>query len=143
MISTDEFRTRLAELCLKSGMVGFPRRSRHKHILLKSVTLTLGAGKEYTEPEIADRLAFWLVDIGRSIEFDHVSLRRELVDARYLEREANGSSYRVADPGPARDLFAPDVESVDVYEAIGLAMRTEERGRNRRLRRAPEGPHGD
>lgn len=135
MITADEFKTRLAELCLKSGVMGFPRKSRDRHILLKSVTLTLDAGREYTEPEIADRLAFWLVDIGRSIEFDHVSLRRQLVDTRYLYREADGSRYRVADPGPARELFAPGVDSVDVYEAIGLAMRTEARKRQQHLRR--------
>ena len=126
MVTADEFKTRLAELCLKSGMVGFPRKSRDHHILLKSVNLTLDAGREYTEPEIDDRLAFWLVDI---------SLRRQLVDSRYLDRGADGSSYRVAGPGPARELFAPDVDTVDVYEAIGLAMRTDARKRQQHTRR--------
>ena len=135
MMTADEFKTRLAELCLKSGMVGFPRKAPDRHIILKSVILTLDAGREYAGSEIDDRLAFWLVDIGRSIELDHVTLRRELVDERYLEREADGSSYRVAGPGPARELFGPDVESVDVYEAIGFAMRTEAQQKHRYMPR--------
>ena len=85
--------------------------------------LTLDRLKEYTERDVDDQLAFWLADIGRSIDFDRVSLRRWLVDTGYIEREKDGSSYRVGVIGPGQGMFEPDVEDVDVYEVIGLSMK--------------------
>ena len=84
-ITRDEFSARLADLCLKSGLTGFPRKSRDRHILMKSVVLTLGGSRRYDEREIDDKLIFWLTDIAHSMDFDHVSLRRELVDAGRLQ----------------------------------------------------------
>ena len=66
VITRDEFNKRLVELCLKSGLTGFPRKFRDRHILLRSVALTLGAAREYTESELDDRLTFWLTDRLRS-----------------------------------------------------------------------------
>lgn len=120
----DEFAARLVDLCLKSGLTGLPRRSRDRHILLKSVVLTLKTGEEYSESDIDDRLAFWLVDVGRSIDVDRVSLRRSLVDEGYLKREKDGSRYMASSEGKSTgSLFEPEVDGVDVYEAIGIGMK--------------------
>lgn len=113
----------MAELCLRSGVVGFPRKPRDRHILLKSVVLTLDREREYTKREIGDKLAYWLVDIYRSAEFDHVTLRRLLVDTGYLARKADGSSYPEADPASAEEMFVLEVDTVDVYESIGRALK--------------------
>ena len=45
------------------------------------------------------------------MEVDHVTLRRHLVDERYLTRDACGSAYRLAQPLP--NLFEPDLHGVD------------------------------
>tara|TARA_B100000949_G_C13896492_1_gene290893 strand:+ start:138 stop:461 length:324 start_codon:yes stop_codon:yes gene_type:complete len=73
LISRSEFESLFSELCLKS------------------VVLTLNETSEHAESEIGDRLIFWLSDIAQSIDLDHVSLRRRLVDERYLEREKSGA----------------------------------------------------
>ena len=69
-ITTEAFRQRLVELRLKSGMAGFPRRPRDRHILLKSVTLTLEVRATYTEKQVDRKLVSWIGDIGRSIGID-------------------------------------------------------------------------
>ena len=123
MLTVEQFEERMAELCLRSGVAGLPRKPRDRHILLKSVVLTLDHEREYTEREIRDKLAYWLVDIYTSAELDHVTLRRLLVDTGYLARTSDGSSYKVADPASAEEIFAPEVDTVDVYEAIGRALK--------------------
>ena len=44
------------------------------------------------------------------------------MDARYLEREADGSIYRVADLGTARDLFVPDVEAFHADLSVEITV---------------------
>ena len=122
-LTVEKFEERMAELCLRSGMAGFPRKRRDQHVLLKSIVLTLDRERDYTEREIGDKLAFWLVDICSAIDLDHVTLRRLLVDTGYLVRQADGSQYRVADPAGAEGMFSPEVDSVDVYESIGRALK--------------------
>ena len=124
VIGNDEFTGRLVDLCLKSGLKGIPRRERDQHILLKSVALTLNPTREYTEGEMDDKLAFWLSDIARSIDLDRVTLRRWLVNEEYLIRQRDGTSYRVSIPAEGRVCFEASVEDIDVYEAIGLGMKS-------------------
>ena len=123
LITRSEFETRLAELCLRSGLTGFPSKKRDQHMLLKSVVLTLNETSQYGEPEVDDRLIFLLSDIAQSIDLDHVSLRRWLVDEGYLERDKSGTVYRVSDAGLRQGMFEPDVDEVDVYESIGASMK--------------------
>ena len=123
-IGSDEFAGRLVDFCLKSGLTGIPRRARDQHILLKSVVLTLDSTKEYTEGEIDDKLAFWLSDIARSIDFDRVTLRRWLLNEECLTRERDGKRYKVSIPVEAQIRFEARVEDVEVYEAIGRGMKS-------------------
>ena len=122
-ITVEQFEERMAELCLRSGVTGLPRKPRDQHILLNSVVLTLDRERSYTEREMGDKLAYWLVDIYTSADLDHVTLRRLLVDAGYLARKADGSRYQVANPASAEGIFAPEVDTVDVYESIGRALK--------------------
>ena len=118
-VTVEEFRTRLVDLCLKSGLTGFPRGRRDRHILLRSVAATLDPVATYGQDDVTDRLAYWLVDIGQAIELDRVSLRRLMVDDGYLERDNAGTSYRVRPEGRGEVEFEPGIADLEVYEVIG------------------------
>ena len=120
-ISALEFKKRLAQLCLTSSSPEMPRRQRDRQIVLKSIALCLSKERTYTELEINAALAEWTVAVGHSLEVDHVTLRRSLIDERYLERSDGGSLYRLSKPFCA-DWFAPDVDRVDPRRVIEQAM---------------------
>ena len=118
-ITADEFRARLASLCLKTGQPGMPRKRRDQHIILKSAVLTLDPETTYDETELGDALQQWQRTVGRELLVDHVSMRRHLVDDGYLERDPEGTAYRVAPTAP--DLFEPDVKTLDPGEIVTTA----------------------
>ena len=124
IISLEEFQQRLTELCLRGGPTGFPRRRRDRHILLKSVALTLDKRAEYTEPEVNTKLRLWLQDVGAPFHLDHVDLRRYLIDEEFLGRSRNGSRYWVAAFSRHQLFFDPEIEEVD-----GNRLLSQERAR--------------
>jgi hypothetical protein len=128
-ISIVEFKERLTLLCLSGGGRGFPRKPLDRHILFKSVTLMLKSHRTYTETKVNESLTQWLTLVGQAIELDHVSLRRDLVDAGYLIRDAAGSSYRV-DSEQVSELFEVGVEGIDPVAVLeDSARKTEARKR--------------
>lgn len=128
-IEAGDFARRLAKLCLSSGGYGLPKRPRDRRIVFKAATLGLAGGRTYTEREINDTLAAWLRDVGPAVESDHVSLRRALVDERYLERDSGGAWYRLG-PACAGGRFAPDVDAIEPARVIETA-RAEREARRR------------
>lgn len=122
LISSEEFRKRLAQLCLTSKTVELPRRQRDRHILLKSVSLYFEQDRSYTELEINRLIQKWLAEVGQSLELDHVTLRRTLVDEAYLTRSFTGDSYRLELSFNRQVQFAPEVDAIDprlvVLEAV-------------------------
>ena len=113
MITLDEFLDRLCRFAAKSSPRGFPRRRRDREILMKSIRMLMDSARTYTEKEINELLRDWNRDVAPAIEVDHVTLRRHLVDWGYLERTADGSSYREGFP-PGGILFELEVDDVDV-----------------------------
>ena len=122
LITVETFKKRLVELALRSGMSGFPRRPRDRHILLKSVVLAFDPKTHYTEAGVDATLGTWLREVGRSIRFDRVRLRRMLIDEGYMGRERDGSRYWVSVLGPPlgtrRVRFEQEVDEVDVGQTI-------------------------
>jgi hypothetical protein len=137
-VSADEFRVRLAAVCLDSGGVGFPRRRRDRHILLMSVVLTLDDSALYTEKELNEALQAWIGAVGKSTGIDHVSLRRHLVDERYVSRDNAGSEYRLSDRTETGVYFEPPVERLDPAKILSEAREEAKR----RKRRRPTGAKG-
>ena len=129
-VTVHEFSKRLTDLCVKSGISGLPRKRRDRHILLKSVSLTLDKTVEYTEREINQKLKDWLGEIGTSLRLDHVELRRRMVDEEYLGRARDGSRYWVAVSSRNHIPFDPDVEATDVGRLVHQG-RTEIESRKR------------
>ena len=90
---------------------------------MKSVVLTLDSEVSYSEIEINNAIKYWLIDIGKRIRFDHVMLRRMLVDRGYLDRDRRGSAYTVGASGDMVDRFDSDISELDVYRIIGEGLK--------------------
>lgn len=109
--------------------MGLPRRTRDLHIVLASATLWMEAGAVYTEREINNGLGEWLENGCPSLDVDVVTLRRELVDRVYLDRDDSGSHYSPGQ-GPAEWRFSDDVADVDPARVINAAKAEREARRS-------------
>ena len=135
MISAAQFEERLAAICLGGAGTAFPRRMRDRHILYRSIIQRLDLARKYPEGELNDALQQWLLDIGTSLDIDHVTLRRYLIDERYLSRDANGNAYQVNPAGSNFVEFDPSIAAIDPFMVIQAAKdRVAERKRNSSLR---------
>lgn len=131
-ITRSEFEKRLCQLFARNRISAYPRKRRDRHILLKSILLTLERDKDYTEAEINEAIKTWLTGMHEPHGLDHVGLRRYLVDEGYLDRSRNGSRYWVIDPGPSTKWFEPDVEEVDVFKVVDEAKESYDKSRRKR-----------
>ncbi len=121
MLSAVELEERLVSICLGGPLTGLPRRERDKAILLASATLWMDPESVYSEAEVNERLQEWLRDVCPSLGLDFVTLRRELVDRNYLDRDDSGRHYAPG-RGPISWRFAHDVGGLDPREAIDRAI---------------------
>jgi hypothetical protein len=121
-ISSDEFKKRLSQLCLSSNTAELPRRQRDRHILLKAVSLNFAPDRLYTEAEVNRLIENWLTRVGQSLEIDHVTLRRTLVDEAYLTRAPAGEAYQIGKPSDVRFLFSEDVTTIDAEAVVREAI---------------------
>jgi len=117
-VTREIFKKRLVDLCLRSGLAGFPKDHVNQHILFKSAVLTIGEPGSLTEREVNEKLIFWLSHISRIKEIDHITLRRRLVDTGYLTRNNDGSCYQVSPSGSGQQLFDHTVDQLDILEVI-------------------------
>jgi hypothetical protein len=135
IVMVSEFEERLAAICLGGAGSAFPRRSRDRHILYRSIIQTLDQSKKYSEENLNAALQQWLCDIGTCLDMDHVTLRRYLIDEGYLSRDANGSAYEVCFTSRSPIEFEGSVALVDPSEVIQAAKeRVAERKRAQSLR---------
>lgn len=130
MIMLDEFVTRLCRLGADGASRRFPRNSRDREILMQSVVMQLDSARTYSEPEINGQLKAWSSDVAPSIDIDHVTLRRLLIDYHRLERTFDGRAYRVSFPA---SVVAFDLEIYDLdLRATIAAYREHVQSRRRR-----------
>ena len=128
MITLTDFRKRLEVLCINKGSPCLPKKYEDQQILFKSIILTLEPDKDYTEFEINNAITKWLAEIGRELDVDHVSLRRSLVDNRYISRDDEGRVYKVIKDRD--ELFDPEINDLDPANIINEALiRKEEKKR--------------
>ena len=140
IITVREFEERLAAICTGGGGTGFPKRERDVAVMLASATLWLKPGSVYSEPEINDGLAHWLEAVCPSRGLDPVSLRRELIDRNYLNRDDAGASYAPG-PGPPEWRFEDGVAGVDPASVIAdVARERDERKRSWAARQPGSSP---
>lgn len=139
-IGIAELEHELARMCLRPSQ-GFPTKRRHQHILYRSLTLMLEEGRSYTEAEINACLVDWLATIGRTVETDHVALRRGLVDHGYMLRDAAGTAYRI-DTARIGDYFEPETTGVDPRAVVARAAAERELRKRAHLERGRESGEG-
>ncbi|HEY6635014.1 MAG TPA: DUF2087 domain-containing protein [Acidimicrobiia bacterium] len=135
-VTVAEFTDRLAALCTGGALLGFPRRQRDVAILLASATMWMELGAVYTEREVNEGLGEWLGSICPSLRLDAVTLRRELVDRVYLDRDDAGRHYSLG-TGPRDIQFDEAVAAVD--NAAVTAGAIEERKARKAAHMAGEG----
>lgn len=124
LLNVEQFTRRLAELCLRSNLFAFPKKELDQHILLKSAVLIIGDPGVLSEKAVTEKLDIWTTDVCQIQGFDRVTMRRYLVDAGYLTRSRDGATYQVAQPDPGTKIFAPEVDQLDILQALADA-RTE------------------
>ena len=128
-INVEEFTQRLEALCARGSGREWPRKLPDQHVLLKSVILLLDPQRDYDEQELNARLETWCEDVGHNIVTDHVALRRYLVDAGYVQRDAAGRNYRL-NPAKVAEQFDAAIDSLDPVAIVAEAQRrAEERKR--------------
>lgn len=66
-------------------IVFWPKKQKEKLVLLRRIAELFAQGKSYTEPEVNAILS--------PVFYDHVTIRRYLIEYRFLDRKADGSSY--------------------------------------------------
>jgi hypothetical protein len=119
-ISATEFEDRLVAHCSGGAIAALPRRRRDLAILLVSATLWLETGVVYSEQEINAGLQRWLDVVCPDLRLDHVTLRRELVDRNYLDRDQSGRHY-TAGRGPVTLRFDDEVAAIDPVAVLERA----------------------
>ena len=72
-----------------------PKKHSDQIVLLALASARLAPGRVLREDEVNDRLHAWLASFAAPGGMDHVSFRRQMVDERFLLRDAAGSAYRV------------------------------------------------
>ena len=118
-ISVAFFKKRLVDLFVRSRQESLPKKFEDRHILLKSIVLLhLEVGQAYSEREINAAIQGWMMTIGRDLRVDVFSLRRELVDRKYVTRDKRGACYEVVLEGYGNSLFVPEVDEVDVMDVV-------------------------
>ena len=128
-ISAEDFARRLRAVVLSSGGTGLPRRRRDKHIFLRAAAQSLPFD-ETGERALTDFLADWLERLAPWMGLDAVTLRREMVDEGYLERDAAGSVYRVIPAGRGAVEFDAAVAELDAAALIAAERAAIERKRS-------------
>ena len=121
-IGRDEYAKRIEDLCARGGRHPVPRRARDRAILLHALARAFAGGKEHTEKQVDARIQAWLLQTGRSLETDHVALRRALIDDGFLAREPRGSAYRSSTRYKSLWTFDPEVSRVDPEVVVADAQ---------------------
>jgi hypothetical protein len=80
--------------------------------------------KNYSEAEVNDHIKSWLKKVNNFSGWDHITLRRRLIDAILLIRTPDGSSYQLDPDGPVGINFEPVIAGFDFYEIITAAKQS-------------------
>ena len=131
MISPEDFVERLCLIGADRGPRRFPRKSRDREIMMKSIVMGMESDRTYSEQEVNDLLREWNREVAPAIQSDYVTLRRLLVDYGQLERTADGRMYRVGFP-PRPLAFDLEIDDIDLRSTIAAYIDYAKRRRRER-----------
>ena len=123
-ITASQFAGRFVSIVLDGR--DLPKKRLDRHVLLISSIPRLHPKQRYSERELNVVLRHWTDRFGVNLRLDHVTLRRFLVDERFLKRDAAGTSYELE----TIDLsytFDRSIESLDLEELIDKTRRKREK----------------
>ena len=123
----------LQRLLANGPVAQAPSREADLQVLLALAGARFAPGRPYTEREVNAVLRPWLAAFCAPGGFDHVTLRRALVDARFLMRNKAGSTYeaRMESVGETIADDAKDVDPAVVLERIRQDRDNRKRERTR------------
>ena len=119
-IRCEDFKKRLVELTIKSGLSGFPVKRRDQLILLRAVSNGFQPDIIYEEKTVNEIIRTQVKCLKCLTGLDHVTVRRQLVDERFLSRENDGSRYRLG-PGPDSVQFETTVTDLNIEALLASA----------------------
>jgi hypothetical protein len=132
----EAYHAALADLkrMLANGPVpGWPGREGDAKLLKGLAACRFVPGERYTEKQASTLLREWLAGFCAPGGLDHVTMRRELVDAGLLERDKAGTSYAFNETRVG-DFVAADARLLDpatVLEAVRRERESRKRERTR------------
>ena len=132
-ITAAQFTDRFVALVLAGREL--PKKQLDRHILLMSSILKLTPGRQYSEKEIKEELQVWVIRFGRSFGLDHVTLRRYLVDDKYLARNSAGGTYELAAEGLPY-TFDESIRELDLDKLVAEAKQARELKKQQYLNQA-------
>jgi len=123
-ITDAEFRERFGTLYF-SGQ-DLPKKPLDRQIVLISAILGLTPQQKYSESEINGELQKWVIAFGKRYSLDHVTLRRYLIDERYLVRDTSGGAYQLGVLEQLSTTFDPTLIALDLNALITAATAARE-----------------
>src|SRR3954471_8140110 len=94
----------LKRMLANGPLTAYPTRQEDEQLLLLLAAARFELRREYREAEVNELLREWLSTFVTPFGFDHVTLRRRLVDTGLLLRDAAGSAYWTLRRVPGMDI---------------------------------------
>ncbi len=123
-ITDAQFRERFVALFF--GGQDLPKKPLDRQIVFISAVLGLERGRKYSENELNGELQKWVISFGKRYNLDHVTLRRYLIDERYLLRDSAGGAYELVAPDASPNTFDATLENLDLKALIAEAQAARE-----------------
>lgn len=133
-LTDSQFRERFIALYF-SGQ-DLPKKPLDRQIVLISAILGFERQRKYSEGALNDELQKWAILFGRRYNLDHVTLRRYLVDERYLVRDTSGSAYELGALEQLPYTFDPTLAALDLDALINEAKAAREEKKRQYLKGA-------
>ena len=134
-ITASQFAERFVALVLSSKEL--PKKHLDRHILYMSAVLKIEPGRRYSEKEINEQLQVWVIHFGRVFGLDHVTLRRYLIDEKYLVRDPAGGTYELATEGLPY-TFDESIRELDLAKLVVEAKQARELKKQQYLKQSQQ-----
>lgn len=107
-ITAPEYRTRLRQLLGREAPGrALPRKQKDRWILLHAIARRFREDEALREKEATARIQDFLLDEGRRLRTDAVTLRRALIDEGFADRDPAGHDFRASRRHERRVRFEP------------------------------------